>query len=143
MLYCKTCKREREESFFSPHAECKSGYDTSRCKPCKKAKQDWKSVPLEKRILNRVKARAKRRGLEFNLELSDIILPNRCPVLDIPFEYNHKDWTYSLDRTDNFKGYIKGNVQIISNKANRIKGDATVEELQKVLNHMRACEVTF
>lgn len=82
------------------------------------------------------KKRARARNLEFNLEKSDIIIPDMCPVFDIPlFKVGGgaaKDNSPSLDRVDNSKGYIKGNIAVISAKANRIKSNATAEEIRKV-----------
>ena len=140
-LRCKCCNKEKPFGAFSKHLECKSGYDISRCKACKKSKVDWKAVPLEKRILNRAKARAIRKGLPFNLEVSDIVLPEVCPIFGTKFIYNDKELTYSLDRIIPSLGYIKGNIMIISNRANRIKNSSTIEELEKVITYLKACEV--
>ena len=126
---------------FSKHLECKSGYDVSACKACKKAKVDWKAVPLERRIYNRAKSRAKRKGLDFTIEISDIIIPYKCPILGVPFIYSDSDYTYSIDRIDSSKGYIKGNIIIMSNKANRIKNNATKREIELVLNFLNSYEV--
>ena len=134
-LLCKTCDKHRPESDFSRHKDCVGGFDTSRCKPCKKAKADWSKVPLEKRIYHRAKSRAKKKGRDFNLELDDIVIPDVCPVLGHKFIYGDTDWTYSIDRVDNNLGYVKGNVVIVSNKANRIKNSATRKELEAVLSY--------
>ena len=88
------------------------------------------------------KKRALRKGFDFNLEIEDIPqIPKICPMLGIEIKANttHSplDSSPSLDRIDNTKGYIKGNIQIISNRANRIKSDATVEELEKLINFLR------
>lgn len=86
-----------------------------------------------------LKKRAKLKGFDFNLELEDIPqIPKFCPILGIPIVINEgshqpTDNSPSVDRIDSKKGYIKGNVRIISNRANRIKADATIEELKKVL----------
>lgn len=133
---CKTCNKEKESRAFSKHKGCVSGYDVSACKPCKKAKVDWRKVPLEKRIYHRIKARSNKKHIEFDLDLEDIVLPNKCPILDHVFIYGDKDWTYSVDRIDNNKGYIKGNIQILSNRANRMKGDFTIQELQALLKYL-------
>lgn len=80
------------------------------------------------------KARALRKELEFNIEESDIIIPEVCPILEVPFIYGTKGnykYTPSLDRIDNTKGYIKGNIQVISSLANTMKNAASQEELQK------------
>ena len=43
----------------------------------------------------------------------------------------------SLDRIDGAKGYVKGNVRVISHRANMLKNDATIEELELVLKDLR------
>lgn len=70
-------------------------------------------------------------------------LPTRCPVLGIELEYSgykglgHSAYA-SIDRIDPTKGYDKGNVQIISYRANRIKNDATLEELRALVAHIES-----
>ena len=79
------------------------------------------------------KKRAKERGLDFNIEESDIVIPKICPILEVPLEFgtkNNYNYSPSLDRIDNTKGYIKGNIQVISKKANTMKNSATLQELQ-------------
>lgn len=96
------------------------------------------------RILSRVKSRAKALGKDFNLDHSDIVIPAVCPVLGIPLSLNNNGAGYhsnspSLDRIDNSKGYVKGNVRVISARANLLKNDATIEELELVLEDLRRC----
>ncbi len=85
------------------------------------------------------KHRAKARGLEFDIEVSDIVIPEICPVLGIPLSLtNGKNVgsSPSLDRIDNNKGYIKGNIQVLSWRANKIKSDATLEELKALVSFL-------
>lgn len=95
-----------------------------------------KSTAPEKRMLARAKGRAKERGHEFDLELSDIHIPTHCPVLGIEL-VAHKGRSGgnpnspALDRVDNNKGYVKGNVMVVSHRANMMKVDASPEELIK------------
>jgi len=89
-----------------------------------------------KSMLSRCKARAKRKNMDFDLSLEDITIPTVCPILGIPLEYvqgKGGSWNSpSLDRINNDKGYVKGNVQIISKRANSIKTDASLDEIEKV-----------
>ena len=95
----------------------------------------WRYKNPEKAMLQRVRGRARRKKYEFNLELIDILIPEMCPILGITIDkivtgipkYNSP----SLDRIDNSKGYVKGNVMVISHKANAMKHNATPEELIK------------
>jgi hypothetical protein len=95
-----------------------------------------------KRILSRVKCRAKKFGLPFDLGEEDIVIPEFCPVLGLTLQRstgrgNWKDSSPSLDRIVPKLGYVKGNVRIISARANLLKSNATIEELEKVLADLR------
>jgi archaellum component FlaC len=83
-------------------------------------------------MLSNAKRRAFKKNLNFNLTLEDIVVPDLCPILKIPFIIGTKgnyEHTPSLDRINNNLGYIKNNVQIITKKANSMKNSATSEEL--------------
>ena len=85
-------------------------------------------------MLLKAKRRALLKNLEFNLEMSDIIIPKVCPILEVNLVIGTKgnyEYSPSLDRIDNTKGYIKGNIQVISKKANSMKNSASIEELKK------------
>lgn len=89
-----------------------------------------------KQRMSSIKARAKRNGLEFNLTIEDFVIPDVCPVLGIPMDKSRREDMHehsaSLDRINNNKGYVKGNVMWMSRKANTMKNNATNEELMKV-----------
>lgn len=92
-------------------------------------------------IIRNSKHSAKRRGNEFNLHYTDIELPTHCPLLGIELDYlqegdfNLKNHA-SLDRIDNTKGYIKGNVMVISRLANAMKNEANFEQLETFCNNI-------
>lgn len=100
----------------------------------------WLKNNIESKMLSTARQRAKKRGIEFNITKEDIILPDVCPILGIKLEMNldsgagGKENSYSLDRIDQSKGYIKGNIQVISHKANSMKFTASKEELLKFSN---------
>lgn len=85
------------------------------------------------------KFRAKKKGLLFNLTKEDIVVPDLCPILGIPLFVKGNKVTEnspSIDRIDNSQGYIKGNIQIISYKANTMKSNATLNELKLLVNYL-------
>jgi len=83
------------------------------------------------------KQRANRSGIPFTITIGDVVVPSVCPVLGIPLVVSANgtptDNSPSLDRFENSRGYVPGNVRVISMRANRIKYDATVAELRLVL----------
>lgn len=106
-----------------------------------KENRDQQNAKVEKRILARVKSRAKKLTIPFNLEESDISIPDFCPVLGIKLVLLNQGSGYhvdspSLDRIDPKMGYTKGNVRVISARANLLKNDATAEELRLVLEDL-------
>lgn len=98
----------------------------------------YKRFP-ENYILWGIKHRCDKTGLPFNLTKEDIVIPDKCPVFGIPLYRNSgkssaSSNSPSVDRIIPALGYIKGNVQIISMKANLMKGNATIEELKQFAN---------
>lgn len=136
---CRTCKNLYGEQYKKDNSEkvkesirkChKKNYTTE------KRRQSYINN-VETEILNRAKFRSRKHGLEFNLERSDIIIPEYCPVLGIKIDFSDIKSSPSLDRIDNTKGYIKGNICVISNHANRLKNNGTIDEFEKIINYMK------
>ena len=102
--------------------------------------------PIKYRLV-RIKYRADKQGIEFDLKPEDIYIPKTCPLLDIPLiictdsggkKGGLKEpglWT--VDRKDPTKGYTPDNIWVISLKANTIKNNATLEELETLVTNMR------
>lgn len=90
-------------------------------------------------IWRNARNRAKEKGMAFSIDRGDIAIPEICPVLGIPISKGDGPFlpnSPSLDRADNSKGYIKGNVQVISNRANMLKRDGTLDEFRKIVAYM-------
>jgi hypothetical protein len=82
------------------------------------------------------KHRAKTMGLEFDLSVEDIVIPEFCPVLGIKLERSKtrgpQPNSPSVDRRDPAKGYTKNNISVISMKANTCKSDLTKDQLRSL-----------
>ncbi len=101
---------------------------------------EWRKQNLDWELWNKAKTRSSNLNLPFDIERSDIVIPDKCPVLGIDLFITKKtlgDNSPTIDRFDPAKGYVKGNITVISAKANRIKNNATLEELEKVYNWYR------
>lgn len=107
----------------------------NRCAKCRNASlRNQRSRENNVLLYTAAKNRAKKKGIPFNIELSDVSIPEKCPVLNVPLSYGHSDFGPSLDRIVPSLGYTKGNVIVISRKANRIKNDASPDEILAVGN---------
>lgn len=96
-------------------------------------------IPIDtKTLYNRLKTSAKKRGIPFDLTLTDLnnlTWPITCPIMGIPLKHNKgipQDDSYSIDRIDSSCGYSANNIIVISYKANRLKSNATKEDLEKI-----------
>jgi len=99
------------------------------------ARRQWNAKNIVHLLYLRAKYRAKGKDIEFTIEESDIPeMGTMCPVFGLPFDISVRDYrettdnSPSLDRIDPKKGYVPGNVWIITYRANRVKSDATAEE---------------
>lgn len=92
----------------------------------------WRRTQRESNILTFIRKRSKEKGYQFNLTTEDIVIPDVCPILGIPLFWTDGKATSntpSIDRIDTAKGYVKGNVHIVSKLANSMKQDATLDQL--------------
>ena len=94
-------------------------------------------------MLSAARERAKKRGLPYDLTIDDIIVPERCPVfpwlvLEVASgKQGGLPNSPALDRFVPSLGYVRGNVQVISNRANSLKGDGSLEEHEALVSWMR------
>ena len=95
---------------------------------------------IERRLYLAAKHRAKRKGVPFNIELSDIVIPDICPVLGLQIDRLAFDRQVSpsLDRVIPELGYTKGNIQVISMRANRLKSDTNLEDAIKLVSYLKS-----
>ena len=140
MKKCTKCGEEKSLDEFYKREISKDG-KRSFCKECEKIlarkflKENRLKYPI-KYLINGAKHRAKKKGIPFDLTENDLKIPEICLVFKKPFIYGcgRQDFSPSIDRIDNTKGYLKDNVIVVSMKANQIKNNATIEELQIVAN---------
>jgi predicted DNA-binding protein (UPF0251 family) len=96
----------------------------------------------KKRFFNKKWNNSRKEKWDFEIEPFDIEYPSHCPVLGVELDWmslgRRTENSPSFDRIDPSKGYIPGNVAIISWRANRIKNDGTADEHQKIANWISA-----
>lgn len=95
------------------------------------------------RLIRSARLRAARRKIPFDLTVGYVrqLWPadGRCPVLGYRMVLDRDlDETPSLDRIDNERGYVQGNVRIISLRANRLKADAHAFELRRIAAYLES-----
>lgn len=101
----------------------------------------WHHRNPESKLHRLAKSRAKKSGIPFEISKADFTIPDRCPALGIVLakatdSRGFNATSPTLDRFDNTKGYVPGNVRVISWRANRLKCDATLEELKALVAYM-------
>ena len=115
--------KERAKLWFQAHRErhAESGVQ-------------WRRDHFEHELWVRARNSARQRNLEFSILVTDVHIPETCPYLGIVLTRlvngGRQDSNASLDRIDNTKGYVRGNIQVISSKANFMKRNASLEELR-------------
>jgi len=87
-------------------------------------------------MIRRVQSRAHELGIPFNLTPDDLDIPDVCPALGIKLDSDERELKPSIDRIIPRLGYVKGNVCVISVRANRIKNNATADELRRIANYI-------
>ncbi len=135
---CKRCganewrRRKKADSW---------GFD---CLPCSRRRVKERRADPATALLDGARARAKQQGELCTISADDVraVFPAdmRCPVLGVPFTFGkrkHTPASPSLDRIDPTRGYVPGNIAVISRRANVVKNDATLNELEQVVQWLR------
>lgn len=110
----------------------------------------FKNKPLPKNkhvnyhMWRNAKLRANRYSIPFTIKLDDIVIPSHCPVTGVKLERSDNGspapHSPSIDRIDPSKGYHLDNIHVISHRANAIKTNFTIEQLERLLENMRHCK---
>lgn len=155
---CRHCQRELPIDQFHRNKLGANGR-RSKCKRCSTTEtREWRRrLPMESRRAKRLrhqqinpksyfwshaKRLAKNAGVPFDLAKDDIELPTHCPLLEIELVYfatgEKVDGSASVDRIFADRGYVAGNVRIISDLANRMKNSATAEQIKRLASNIDA-----
>lgn len=121
-----------------------SGDNVRRQKTCG-CGQGNERISLESYLINCARGRAKQRNIEFTITEKDVEWNTYCPLLGMKLYYrdrfnpkregSYRENSASLDRIDSSKGYIPGNVWVISTKANRIKNNSTFDDMKTIVEN--------
>lgn len=133
MRTCTACNQEKREDEF--YARKNSKYLRHQCKVCANFKRRYDLVA---NMLSNSKARAKRKGLEFDLDKEFLLKlrdeqQNRCALSGVLLDWDHTksskrkcpDNRASIDRIDSSKGYTRDNIQLLADMVNRVKNNYT------------------
>ena len=138
--HCKECIRSHDLSYRKENPEKnKEYYQRNKHTLNEKAKEKHKKDPRLS-MLYHAKQRAVKFDVPFDLTLEDINIPHWCPYLETQLktgESHIQDHSPTLDRIIPSLGYVVGNIEVISNEANRIKNSASIEQLEAVTLRLR------
>jgi len=151
---CKTCQNSINKAWRDRHPEhSKLRYERDKDRMLTRSRL-WRKTHAEQVrtaarnkyannipeiLLRASKVRAKLKGREHTITLSDIKIPEKCPVLGIPIYYKPTGGlpnpnSPTIDRINNNKGYTPDNIVIVSRRANVLKNDATMDELRRIID---------
>jgi hypothetical protein len=131
---CLVCSRAHDAEFM----RTKRAHANYRKEEYRKQREKYQADP-RLGMLERARKRARRDGCAFELVLDDIVLPERCPLLGFRLVVNQgglADDSYSLDKIDPAKGYVRDNIMVMSNMANAMKNRANPVELRMFCHNM-------
>lgn len=143
MKKCNICKVEKPLHQFHKNCSTPDGLD-KRCKPCRKseARTLYQKDPFIT-LARLKKSECKKKGIPYDLDADYLrsIWTGECPITGDQITIGNSGMGSSksghLDRIIPNLGYVKGNVEYISGRMNRIKYDATIEELEKIILWMK------
>jgi hypothetical protein len=113
-----------------------------REKIAKKATKHGLAKHLNYNMWRRAKAQAEKEGLPFSIMPDDIVVPDKCPVFGVLLRRSSgpgarsTDCSPTLDKVIPELGYVRGNICVISRRANLVKNDGTAEEHKAIVEYI-------
>lgn len=153
---CRVCREDKPLKSFRRNAkaqdgcnsickDCQSTIDTKRHEARRNASRpedlkDRFELKVKRYLLALSRRRARESGIEHTISVNDITIPETCPILGLPLEayrggFNRN--SYSLDRVDNAKGYVPGNIRVISWRANVLKSSLTLAQAERIVAYIK------
>ncbi len=118
-------------------AQVREGWRTPEAVAIRRELKARHGTILKKRMLDAARQRAKAEGLPFDITAADIVIPERCPALGMTLisavvsgSGKGSAASPSLDKIVPMRGYVRGNVQVISRLANTMKNCANPAQLK-------------
>ena len=142
--WCKLCLSTHKKAYSLKHksevaVRNRKSYLAKREERLETARQ-WRANNQEQLLIQGATERSRALNLPMDITKDDIIIPEFCPVLGIRLKNGVGrvvDSSPTLDRIEPEKGYVKGNVAVISYRANLLKGSSTLEELLKLVSYIQ------
>ena len=141
---CNKCGEHKAISEFKKSKTGKHGV-TAICKPCETVRtRELRLNDYFNKYVITKRAECRKKGIQFDLtgDYLESLWTGYCPILNLQITYGGREgktgssYSAHLDRLDPSKGYVVGNVNWVSGRANRIKYDATIEELEAIVKWM-------
>lgn len=139
---CTSCyDKQRYHSDPSFHKQRHQDWSEKNQGHLRSYRREWgKKNPVLK-VLGALRANAKKREIPFALTEADLreVWTEVCPVFGVAIFANDKreNNSLSVDRIDNSAGYVPGNICVMSWRANRLKVDASIEELESLVAFLK------
>lgn len=129
---CIECLKERWVDAFTNSKD-------ARAKRTEQSKLRW-DKDIQSYLYYMARKRAGASGVEFTIRPSDIDVVDVCPVMQVEMTRHRGQFqnnSYSLDRVDSTRGYVPGNVRVISWYANHMKSNMSLGQIERLLQYMK------
>jgi hypothetical protein len=137
---CKVPKQLTDENYRTTKGKNGRIYFRGSCRECEIYQHlDWQKRSITVVMYNSARQRAKRDNVPCTITAHDIIIPKFCPVFGLELRagdrYSHEN-SPSLDRIIPERGYVQGNIRVISHLANMLKSKATSAQLRALADYI-------
>lgn len=141
---CSRCEKSKPHTEFRKQYRSGVSFPRAWCRICDNETRNaaTKKTP-EARLawaFRTIRNKCGRQNIPFDLTFEDFLpIPTICPAYKTPMNYDgDRDQQPTFDRIIPELGYVKGNVWLISHRANRMKSDGTLAEHEQLVEWLKS-----